>query len=101
MTNYMLPYFFDDKTGSLSGSEFSELHDRMYLYLKSVKNSVSHNAYIVYKWEAGASCNPMRHDGTVGLDFGPDGALGTITLGTKGKHVPMNQFLAKTSSLGR
>lgn len=101
MTNYGIPYIFEDKTGCLSGSEFSELHDRMYLYLKSVKNSPSHSAYIVYEWLNGASLNPMHHESSIGLDFGPGGALGTITVGTKGKHVPMNQFLAKTSSMGR
>lgn len=101
MTNYGLPYLLEDKTGSISGSEFRDLHDRMHLSLKPAQRDASHAAYLVYEWRNSTAANPTHHESTVCLDFGPHGALGTISIGAKGRHVPMGQFLSKVSSMGR
>ncbi|KDQ55593.1 hypothetical protein JAAARDRAFT_37006 [Jaapia argillacea MUCL 33604] len=97
MTNYGLPFFLEDKTGSLSGSEFVDIHDRMRMTFRCTARDTQHSAYMVY------NLTVPRHGGQYKpgavLDFGPGNSLGTVMIGS-GVHIPMAKYLIKTSAFG-
>lgn len=97
MTNYGLPYFLEDKTGSLSGSEFVDIHDRMRLCIRCTARDAQRCAFMIYNINAcpGGPLTP----GAV-LDFGPSNTLGTVSIGS-GSYIPMSRYLTKVSPLGR
>jgi len=96
MTNYGLPYFLEDKTGSLSGSEFVDIHDRMRLCIRCTARDAQRCAFMIYNINAcpGGPLTP----GAV-LDFGPSNTLGTVSIGS-GSYIPMSRYLTKVSPLG-
>ncbi|OBZ70750.1 hypothetical protein A0H81_09312 [Grifola frondosa] len=96
-----MPYFLEDSTGELTGSEFVDLYNRMHLSLKCTLRDAHHIAYVIYD---SLSCRTSPGRGGLlvplaSLDFGANNALGTIKIGD-GEHVNMNEHLAKTSTLG-
>lgn len=96
MTNYAMSYFLEDKSGSLAGSEFIDLHDRMRLSYRCTARDVTHTAYMIYNTTSayGAS-RPL-----LALEFGPNNKLGTISFGVE-SSMEMKKYLTKISPLGR
>ncbi|KAI0829776.1 hypothetical protein BC628DRAFT_1067443 [Trametes gibbosa] len=97
MSKFGLPYFLEDTTGRITGSEFVDLHNRMQLRLKQTLNDAHHAAYVIYDLSSRPS-GPGRGGLLVPLatlDF-PTNALGTIKIG-EGEHVQMSQYLARST----
>ena len=96
MTNFGMPYFLEDTTGQLTGSDFVDLHNRMHLSLKPTLRDAQHSAYIIYDLSSrsgggrGGLLVPLAT-----LDFGPHGALGSVKIGD-GDHIPMGHYLIKS-----
>ncbi|RPD58662.1 hypothetical protein L227DRAFT_504878 [Lentinus tigrinus ALCF2SS1-6] len=95
MTNFGLPFFLEDTTGKIGGSDFVDLHNRMHLSLKQTLRDAHHTAYIIYDLSSRAAGGrggllvPLAT-----LDFGPNNALGTVKIGD-GDHVQMGHYLSK------
>ncbi|TFK53810.1 hypothetical protein OE88DRAFT_1284268 [Heliocybe sulcata] len=96
MMNYGLPYFLEDKTGSLSGSEYVDIHDRMRLSIRCTVRDSQRCAFMIYN--ISPSVGGLLKPGAA-LDFGPNNALGTVAIGS-GSHIPMSRYLMKVSPLG-
>lgn len=95
-TVYGMPYLLEDKTGKLSGSDFVDMNDRLRLQLRCTAQTPTHTAYMIHNATHGHDpLNPL-----IALTFGPNNSLGTITM-RSGAPIPMNEYLAKLSSLGR
>ena len=93
---YGMPYLLEDRTGKLTGSDFVDMNDRLRLRLHCTAQVLTHTAYMIHN-------TTHEHDPSnplVALTFGPNNALGTITM-RSGASMPMNQYLAKLSPLGR
>lgn len=95
MTNYGMPYFLEDKSGRLTGSEFVDLHDRMHLSYRCTARDATHTAYMIYDMKSHGASRPL-----VALDFGPNNQLGTISFGPT-SSAEMKKYLTKVSTLGR
>ncbi|KAI8992917.1 hypothetical protein BD414DRAFT_482716 [Trametes punicea] len=89
MTNFGLPYFLEDRTGRITGSEFVDLHNRMHLTLRQTLRDAHRVAYVIYDL---SSRVPLAT-----LDFGANNALGTIKIGDS-DHIQMNQYLTRSGS---
>ncbi|KAF9066701.1 hypothetical protein BDP27DRAFT_1384231 [Rhodocollybia butyracea] len=100
MTTYGMPYFLEDKTGKLTGSEFVDIHDRLRLtYRRSTDKQSPHTAYMIYNTSPHIY-NPAFAQALVALDFGPEHALGTVSFSSK-ICIPMKKYLVKLSARGR
>ncbi|KAI0731622.1 hypothetical protein C8Q72DRAFT_213201 [Fomitopsis betulina] len=96
MTSCGLPFFLEDQTGELTGSEFVDLYNRMRLSLRCTLRDVSHTAYMIYE----LSSRPNAHGAPLAcLEFGPNHALGTVKI-AHGETVSMAQYLAKAGGIG-
>lgn len=95
MTTYGIPYFLEDRSGSLNGSEFVDLHDRMRLTLRCTAKDASRQAYMIYKTSSN-SYQPSFPHPSVALDFESGGGLGSVTLAGQ-SPIPMKKFLARVS----
>lgn len=93
MTTYGMPYFLSDKTGLLTGSEFTDVNDRMRLVYRCTANDSTRKAYIIYD-------STVTEVPSIALDFGPDDSLGTISFQSD-RSLPMKKYLSKVSMLGR
>ncbi|KAH9987938.1 hypothetical protein BJV74DRAFT_840572 [Russula compacta] len=96
-------YFFEDRTGALAGSDFDEVYDRAFLRVSSTPQRTRNAGLMVYdmgKRSTSLGDRDRRHfyrEPVVVLDFGPGGALGTVSF-TKGSvSIPMHQYLRKVS----
>jgi hypothetical protein len=90
---YGLPYIFEDKTGDIRGSEYDEVHERMRLCIRCTRRCDTQTAYML------SSGNESM--ARIGLCFGPNNALGTISIGQSGEQIQMDDYLSKVSTLGR
>jgi hypothetical protein len=96
-TKYCMPYFLEDKTGLLTGSDFIDLNDRMSLTYRRSAKDATRTAYMIYDMETPRrSPAPMP---LVALDFGPNNSLGTIIFPRDGRQLPMKEYLSKLSTL--
>ena len=93
---YFLPYFLEDQTGRLTGSEFIDLHDRMSLIYRRCGRDATRPMYVIYDKKQKYSCAQIPF---VALEFGPDDSLGTITFPGDGRQLPMEDYLTKLSPL--
>jgi len=76
-----VPLIFADKTGSLFGSEFSDVYDRMYLCVSRTRRDTDGAAqYSIYNTSVAPSNTPVA-----ALEYGAGGALGTVTFNLKGR----------------
>ncbi|TBU24641.1 hypothetical protein BD311DRAFT_766116 [Dichomitus squalens] len=100
MTNFGLPYFLEDTTGKLTGSDFVDLHNRMHLSLKQTLRDAHHTAYVIYDLSSRSSGRGGLLVPLASLDFGPQNALGSIKI-ADGEHVPMGHYLMKSASLSK
>ncbi|KAH9962458.1 hypothetical protein BC827DRAFT_222423 [Russula dissimulans] len=96
-------YFFEDRTGLLTGSDFDEVYDRGFLRVSSTPQRTRNAGLMIYDMgqrSTSVGDRDGRHfyrEPSVILDFGPRGALGIIHF-TKGSiSIPMHQYLRKVS----
>ena len=96
-----MPFFLADKTGSLFGSDYSDLYGRMALRIARTQQNRQRNAYMIFViHEAITPSNGKNFTfPQAALDFGPDHAVGTIAIGSS-PHIPMEQYLIKSSFKG-
>ncbi|KAL0570515.1 hypothetical protein V5O48_011439 [Marasmius crinis-equi] len=90
MTRYGMPYFLEDKTGRLSGTEFVDIHDRLHFVYRCTARATSHATYMIFN--ASSSSDPL-----MALNFGPKNALGTVSFSSHACH-PMSKYLTKVST---
>ena len=95
MTSFGLPYFLEDTTGKLTGSDFVDLHGRTHLSLKLTLRDAHHTAYTIYDLNARPGARTGLLVPLATLDFGSNNALGTVKVGS-GEHVRMEQYLVKS-----
>lgn len=92
-----MPFFLEDRTGDLKGSEFVDIYNRLRFSIRCTLRSPEHTAYMVYDLSTTSSSSrggllvPIAC-----LDFGVNHGLGTVKIGEK-EHVQMSQYLAKIS----
>lgn len=91
-----MPYLLEDKTGKLTGSDFVDMNDRLRFRLRCSAQAPTHTAYMIHN----ATHGQDPSDPLIALAFGPNNSLGTITI-RSGAPLPMDQYLAKLSPLGR
>lgn len=89
-----LPFMLEDRSGSLSGSEFVDLHDRMYLSLRCRRRDPNGaSQYEIYNMRSKQYNFPVAT-----LEYGVGGALGSVTLigaGGMSRTHTMGTFLAE------
>ncbi|KAH9949096.1 hypothetical protein B0H21DRAFT_169546 [Amylocystis lapponica] len=99
MTTFGMPYFLEDQTGELTGSEFVDLYNRMRLSFRCTIRDAERASYVVYDMtNRGASRTGILVP-LACLNFGANNALGTLKIGD-GEYVNMNDYLSKTTALG-
>ncbi|KAF9257218.1 hypothetical protein L218DRAFT_879998 [Marasmius fiardii PR-910] len=89
-TTYGMPYFLEDKTGSLSGSEFIDINDRLHFVYRCTAHASTHTTYMIFK--ASSMTEPL-----MALHFGPKNALGTVSFPSHASFA-MNKYLSKVST---
>ncbi|EMD33839.1 hypothetical protein CERSUDRAFT_117905 [Gelatoporia subvermispora B] len=99
MTKFGMPLFLEDKSGSLTGSEYTDLYNRARLVLRCTLRTPARAAYMVYDLAERADPRSGLPVPAACLDFGPADALGSVKI-RDGEHVPMGQYLTKLSPLG-
>ena len=105
MMNKVLPYYLEDRTGLYTGTDFDEVYDRLFLRVArphpSQASHFAESTLMVYN--TGRRSSSQRHsrppprEPAVILEFGPNGALGTVSFVDSGVSMPMGQYLCKTS----
>ncbi|KAI0249634.1 hypothetical protein BJV78DRAFT_657752 [Lactifluus subvellereus] len=94
MARMGLPFMLEDRSGSLSGSEFVDLHDRMYLSLRCRRRDANGaSQYEIYNMRSKQYNFPVAT-----LEYGVGGALGSVTLigpGGMPRTHTMGTFLAE------
>jgi hypothetical protein len=94
MARMGLPFMLEDKSGSLSGSDFVDLHDRMYLSLRSRRRDRSGASQCdIFNMRSKQFNYPAAT-----LEYGMGGVLGSITLigpGGMPRTHTMDTFLAQ------
>lgn len=99
MTTLGMPFFLADKTGSVFGSDFTDLYGRMSLRVTCTQRNNQRIAYMVYRLDDSSTYVNNVNRPQAALDFGPNHALGTVSIGPK-PHIPMEQYLTKASMTG-
>ncbi|CCM03250.1 uncharacterized protein FIBRA_05376 [Fibroporia radiculosa] len=108
MINKTLPYFFEDRSGQYTSSDFDDIYDRLYFRVAPPDHHVtskdSESTLMVFNTGRRSSSHrdhrPPKRSPSVILDFGPQGALGKISFVGSSIVLPMNQYLKKTSMFG-
>lgn len=99
-------YYFEDRTGLITGSDFDEIYDRMFLRVSATPQRTQTAGLMVYDMGQRSTSHgdrDRRHyyrEPAIILDFGPKGALGTIHFAKSALSVPMYQYLRKVSLFG-
>lgn len=102
---HMLPYSFEDRTGSTTNSDFDDIYDRMFFH---VMRQPGRSTTYIYEMPIRASHHrsllPLNREPSVILEFLPDESLGNVTFVGKGHFtattIPMARYLRKTSLFG-
>ncbi|EED85113.1 predicted protein [Postia placenta Mad-698-R] len=89
-----LPFFLEDKTGELTGSEYLDVHDRARFAYRCTLRDTHHTAYMVYEVSPAARSTPVAS-----LNFGGGNALGTVKIG-QGQDISMSKYLSKVGTFG-
>jgi hypothetical protein len=100
MPIYGLPYFLEDITGVLTGSDFVDMHGRMRLSVRCTLQDGARAVYMVHDAAATAQGRARVQEPAAVLDFGPGGTLGSVVIGAHAP-VPMATYLSKTARFGR
>lgn len=93
---YGLPIFLEDKTGLLTGSNFTDLYNRCnisYRFFPYASDST------IRRYEVNGPSGQCRK--SIILTFGADNSLGTIKLHSDSDPVPMDDYLPKVSISAR
>ena len=99
-------YFFEDRTGVLTGSDFDEVYDRAFLRVSSTPQRTRNAGLMIYDMGQRSTSigdRDGRHfyrEPAIVLDFGPKGALGTVHFAQGSISIPMYQYLRKVSLWG-
>ncbi|THH08291.1 hypothetical protein EW146_g9041 [Bondarzewia mesenterica] len=97
-------YFFEDRSGLVANSDFDEVYDRMFLRVSSTPQRTQNAGYMIYDMGHRSTSHGDRHhyyrEPAIILDFGPNGALGTMWFTRNSSSVPMHQYLRKVSFFG-
>ncbi|KAF8880340.1 hypothetical protein CPB84DRAFT_1687614 [Gymnopilus junonius] len=96
-TRYGLPYFLEDKSGRLAGSEFVDLHDRMRLVYHPKERSSTQSVYEIYDTTI-STYNAFRKP-VVTLSFGPNNTLGTISYSRDRTARQMGAYLSQVNEI--
>lgn len=99
MTVYGLPLFLEDKTGKLSGTDFTDIYDRPpFLRVTQVSQT---DRFLRLIYELGTSRGGYSEP-AVTMEFGLDYSLGHIYFGrSSSRAMPMDRYLKRVSSSGR
>lgn len=97
-TKFGLPFFLEDKTGRLTGSDFNDLHDRMKLLYRPRSRDPSGGIYDIYDVSAGR--NDSYEIPVVTLTFGSDNSLGTVKFSYESRARDMGGYLSQVNALG-
>lgn len=97
-TKFGLPFFLEDKTGRLTGSDFNDLHDRMKLLYRPRSRDPSRGIYDIYDASSGRS--DSYETPVVTLTFGSDNSLGTIKFAQDSRAREMGRYLSQVNTLG-
>ncbi|OSD01887.1 hypothetical protein PYCCODRAFT_1368435 [Trametes coccinea BRFM310] len=105
MLNRSLPYVLEDRTGHYAGSDFDEIYDRLFLHVSCPPPSrtadYAETTLMIYDTGRRSSSRrqsrPALREPSVVLEFGPNGALGTVSFPRLAVSAPMSQYLRKTS----
>ncbi|KAJ7748218.1 hypothetical protein DFH07DRAFT_830455 [Mycena maculata] len=97
MTRYGMPYILEDRTGRLTGSEFIDIHERLHLAVRCTARDTSHTSYMIYNTTPTVFQSAVPKP-LVGLDFGPNNTLGTISFSSV--PMPMWKYLSKSTPMG-
>lgn len=84
-TRYGLPYFLEDKTGHLTGSEFIDMHDRMKLLYRRRRNNPSPDYHVYQIYDTTRDFFDGFNEPKITLTFGIDNSLGTVGFGAGGE----------------
>jgi len=96
-------YFFEDRTGVITSSDFDEVYDRAFLRVSSTPQRTRNAGLMVYDMGQRSTSlgdRDRRHfyrEPVIVLDFGPRGALGTVRFTKSSISIPMHQYLRKVS----
>ena len=106
MINRVLPYYLEDRTGHHPATDFDEIYDRLSLRVARPTPAQSahyHPETTLMLYDTGRrsasprlSRPPPREPAAI-LEFGVNGALGTISFPEARVSMPMGQYLRKTS----
>ncbi|KAF7312955.1 hypothetical protein MKEN_00980100 [Mycena kentingensis (nom. inval.)] len=102
MALYGMPYILEDTTGTLAGSEFIDIHDRMHLTLRCTSHDRRQRVFVLDNGDRPACA--YAPDSSLGLSrrpllsmqFGSDGSLGTITFQNSNVPISMRRYLVHT-----
>lgn len=97
-TKFGLPFFLEDKTGRLTGSDFNDLHDRMKLFYRPRSRDPSRGIYDIYDVSSGR--NDSCETPVVTLTFGSDNSLGTIKFSYESGSQDMGTYLSQVNAVG-
>ena len=105
MINRVFPYYLEDRTGHHTGSDFDVMYDRLFLRVAcpppAEPTPFAGTTLMVYNTGRRSlsqrHSRPPQREPDVVLEFGPNGALGTISFADSGASIPMGQYLKKTS----
>jgi len=98
-TKFGMPIFLEDKTGDITGSEFTDIYNRARLVLRCTLRTAERSAYMVYDLSERVESRTGLPAPAACLDFRPPNALGSVKI-RDGEYVPMGQYLSKLSPLG-
>ncbi|PIL36355.1 hypothetical protein GSI_00043 [Ganoderma sinense ZZ0214-1] len=111
MINRVLPYYLEDRSGHYTGTDFDEIYDRLFLRVARPTPAQALAAHYpgpdaaltLMIYDTGRrsasprlSRPPPREPAAI-LEFGANGALGTISFVEARVSMPMAQYLRKTS----
>ena len=97
-TKFGLPFFLEDKTGRLTGSEFIDLHERMKLTYCPRSRDPSLGIYDIYDVSSGR--RESYEIPVITLAFGPNNSLGTIKFVHESTAREMGNYLSQVNVLG-
>jgi hypothetical protein len=99
-----LPFVLEDRTGLLTGSDFDDIYDRVFLRIARVPQPKDSTfTTMIYKMAHRSSRRrdtlPFHSNPSVVLEFGPQETLGNISYVGQWA-IPMSRYLRKTSLFG-
>jgi hypothetical protein len=99
-------YYFEDRTGLATGSDFDEAYDRAFLRVSATPQRTQNAGLMVYTMGQRSTSHGERdrrhyyREPAVTLDFGPKGALGMVHFAKGAQPMPMHNYLRRVSLFG-